>query len=270
MKSRLPAAAASAAALLLLIGLVLIRPVLQLPDIRALDHVIAGESETPVMTLSGRLSHIYRSPTYGEQTRVSLSGISDELIALTITTEDSRFFSNPGFSPAAILRAVIQNLILRQTYSGASTITQQIVRNILLSEQERFERSITRKAKEILLAAAVNLRYDKETILTLYLNEIYYGRNATGVEKAAEIYFGKHASEIGLQEAAFIAGLPQAPNYYGYDETAGRIRQQEVLRLLERVIREDRCIRLSSGREPRTYCPMLESITAAQGEAGIQ
>lgn len=260
MKTRRLLAAASAFAVLWMIGLVLVRPLLMLPDISALEQVAAGGGEIPVRTLSGGISHIYRSPTYGEQVRISPDEVSDELIALTLTTEDSTFFSNPGFSPSAILRAVIQNLILRRTYSGASTITQQIVRNILMPEEERFDRSISRKAREILLAALVNLRYDKETILTLYLNEIYYGRNAAGVEKAAEVYFGKHASEVTLPEAAFIAGLPQAPNYYCCDTEAGRKRQQEVLLLFARAVRGEKCIRLGSGKDPRTYCPDPEVI----------
>ena len=260
MNRRLYLAAASAIAVLWLIGLGFIRPVLLLPDISALGRVAAGDSLIPIRDLTGDIIYLYHSPTYGEQTKVTLDDISDELIALTISTEDNRFFTNPGFSPAAILRAFIQNLILRRTFSGASTITQQVVRNILLSTEERFERSIGRKAKEILLAALVSLRYDKETILTIYLNEMFYGRNATGVEKAAEVYFGKHASELTLSEAAFIAGLPQAPNYYGNDKKAGLSRQKEVLWMLERTIREDSCIQISGGKNPKTYCPSKEEI----------
>ncbi len=271
MNTRIRLAAASALAVLWMIVLGFVRPVLLLPNISALDRVEAGESLIPIRNLAGDLIYTYRSPIYGEQTRVTLDGISDELIALTITTEDNRFFVNPGFSPAAILRAFIQNLILRRTFSGASTITQQVVRNILLSPEERFDRSIGRKTKEILLAALVTLRYDKETILTIYLNEMFYGQNATGVEKAAEVYFGKHASELDLSEAAFIAGLPQAPNYYGYDKIAGQNRQREVLRMLERAIREDRCIQISGGKEPKSFCPTHEEIrqsfpTAEPGE----
>ena len=105
--------------------------------------------------------------------------------------------------------------------------------------------------------------YDKETILTLYLNEIYYGRYACGVEKAAEVYFGKHASELDLSEAAFIAGLPQAPNYYGNDPAAGARRQREVLRIAERETRDGRCIPLGSGKNARQYCPGRDEIELA-------
>ena len=116
---------------------------------------------------------------------------------------------------------------------------------------------------EIYLGAAVTSCYDKETILTLYLNEIYYGRDACGVEKAAEAYFGKHASELDLSEAAFIAGLPQAPNYYGNDPAAGARRQREVLRIAGRETRDGRCIPLGSGKNARQYCPGRDEIELA-------
>ena len=228
------------------------------PDISALDRVAAGETDVPIRNYLGQEFFVYHSPQYGEKIPVPLSEISDEMIALTITTEDSRFFTNPGFSPAAIFRAVLQNLRLRETYSGASTITQQVVRNIFFPEEVRFRQSISRKAMEIYLSVLVTIRYDKQTILSLYLNEIYYGRNATGVEMAAQVYFGKHASELGLEEAAFIAGLPQAPNYYGNVPAAGAQRAKEVLRLLDRAVKEDRCVPLEPGRDPRSYCPPAE------------
>lgn len=244
----------------------LVYGLISVPDISVLGRIASGEKDVPVRNLLGQEFFVYHSPQYGEKTPVQLSNISDEMIALTITTEDSRFFSNPGFSPMAILRAVLQNLRFRQTYSGASTITQQLVKNLLFPENKRFERSFSRKAMEIYLAAAVTAAYDKETILTLYLNEIYYGRNATGVEKAAEVYFGKHASDLDLSEAAFIAGLPQAPNYYGNDPAAGARRQREVLRIAERETRDGRCIPLENGRNARQYCPDRNEINRALGK----
>ena len=225
------------------------------PDISVIGQLAAGETDIPIKNLAGRTMFVYHSPQYGEKINVPLSEISDEMIAATIATEDSRFFSNPGFSPASIFRAILQNLHLRQAYSGASTITQQLVRNVFFPEEIRFNQSIFRKAMEIYLAAAITVRYDKETILNLYLNEIYYGRNSTGVEKAAEVYFKKHASELNLEEAAFIAGLPQAPNYYGTHPEECARRQREVLRIIRRTVDEERCIQLSSEKNYREYCP---------------
>ena len=266
MNRRILLAALSAAALLLLPFLKLSQAITSLPDISALSQIAAGQEITPIYDLRGNLIYEYHSPTYGEKKPVPLSEISDEMIALTITTEDSRFFTNPGFSPAAILRAIMQNFHLRETYSGASTITQQIVKNVLLPPDERYVRSITRKIKEILLAAMITAKYDKEMILSIYLNDIYYGHGATGVEKAAEIYFGKHASELDLAEAAFISGLPQAPNYYGIDYDAGSRRRRETLNILERMIRVYRCIPVESGSDPGMYCPTQEDIRKANDE----
>ena len=254
MNRRTNQAMLSAAAVLLFIGLFLFRCIGTLPDISVLQPIADGEAAVPIRNLNGALIYEYHSPTYGTKVQVPLSRISDALIAVTIATEDRTFFTNPGFSLRAIIRAFASNLMLRQTYSGASTITQQVVKNILLSPEERYERSLSRKAKEILLAAAVTLRYDKETILSLYLNEIYYGRNATGAEQASLTYFNKHASELSLEEAAFIAGLPQAPNYYGNDPEAGQTRQREVLWYTDRFLRKDGCIPVSGGKNPRLYC----------------
>lgn len=234
-----------------------------LTDISVLGDIAEGAPEVSIRTVFGRQIYTYHSPAHGEKLPLPLSEISDELIAATVATEDKTFFTNPGFSPVAIARAFFQNLRMRTTYSGASTITQQVVRNILIPPEERFSRTVIRKAKEIILAFRVTLHYDKETVLSIYLNEIYYGQDATGVEKASQIYFGKHASELDLAEAAFIAGLPQAPNYYGLDAHAGALRQREVLRVMQRIVQEDRCIPLSAGPDSRFYCPTLEEISNA-------
>ena len=256
------------AAFFLILWLLIFRPLASLPDISALEAVAAGEPRVPVRDLSGNLIYEYTSPVYGEKIRLSLDEISDAMIAATLATEDSRFFTNPGFSPAAMLRAAWQNMVLKKTFSGASTITQQVVRNILLSPDERYAQSFSRKLREILLAAAVTLRYDKETILSIYLNEMYYGALSTGVGKAAEVYFGKGADELSLAEAAFIAGMPQAPNYYSQNTEAGQRRTREVLRLMERDVNEGGCIPVRQGRNPRSFCPTVEEIRQAGGTAG--
>src|SRR4029078_10787737 len=114
----------------------------------------------------------------------------------------------------AILRALWQNYRSGGTVSGASTITQQLARALLLSPEERVEQSYTRKAREIILAAEITRRYSKDDILELYLNEIYYGNLAYGIEAASETYFGKTANQLELAEASFLAGLPQSPSVY--------------------------------------------------------
>src|SRR5205814_507270 len=102
----------------------------------------------------------------------------------------------------------------RQILSGASTITQQVVRSVLLTPAERQDQSVGRKIKEIILAYQLTQTYSKEDILTLYLNKIFYGNRNYGIEAAAEDYFGKHAADLDLAEAAMLAGIPQAPGVY--------------------------------------------------------
>ena len=239
----------SRAAFVFLLCLLLFEVIGSLPDISALDGILAGNVSVPVNNLKGELLFSYAPPPYGEMIPLTLDEVCDELIAATVAAEDRTFFSNPGYSPTAILRAFIQNLILRRTYSGASTITQQVVKNILIPPAERYARSIGRKTKEIILSAAVSLKYSKEEILTLYLNQIYYGSGAVGAEKAAENRFGVSASSLTEYQAAFIAGLPQAPNYYAGNPEAAAARAEEVLNLLHR----GGCVQVNSAGG--TYCP---------------
>ena len=170
----------------------------------------------------------------GNRTRVNLDQISPHLINATIATEDSRFYQNPGFDPIGIARAVVQAAREREFVSGASTITQQLVRALLLDEEERTQRTFTRKVREIILAAEISRTYSKNEILELYLNEIYYGNLAYGIEAASRTYFDKSAADLTLSEASLLAGLPQAPAawdpYTAPEKAIGR--QSEVLALM--------------------------------------
>lgn len=148
----------------------------------------------------------------GRRTSVSLSEIPQDLINATIATEDDEFWTNIGIDIGATSLAVFQYLgAPADDTAGGSTITQQLVRNVLFDYEYRNERSVTRKVEEILLAVALTGRMTKEEILELYLNEIYYGNLAYGVGAAAQIFFGKDVSELTLGESALLAGLPQAP-----------------------------------------------------------
>ncbi|MCA9964690.1 MAG: PBP1A family penicillin-binding protein [Anaerolineales bacterium] len=183
---------------------------------------------------NGNLLYALADPNAGNRTRVSLAEIDPDLINATIATEDARFYQNPGFDPIGIARAVVQAAQEREFVSGASTITQQLVRATLLDEDERTQRTFTRKVREIVLSAEISRTYTKEEILELYLNEIYYGNLAYGIEAAANTYFGKSAQDLTLAEASLLAGLPQAPAlwdpYTAPDKAIGR--QWEVLSLM--------------------------------------
>ena len=149
----------------------------------------------------------------GRRTNVSLDDMPDYLINATIAIEDDSFYSNMGIDIGATTVALLQFLGAEQDEqtAGGSTITQQLVRNVLFDFEYRSERSAQRKAEEILLAIALTQRRSKDDILELYLNEIYYGNLAYGAEAASQVLFGKSVSELTLGEAALLAGLPQAP-----------------------------------------------------------
>lgn len=129
----------------------------------------------------------------------------------TIAIEDTGFYAHGGISPLSILRAFMSDLLRgRILVQGGSTITQQLVKNALLTS----EKTITRKVKEAILAVKIERVYSKDEILNLYLNEIPYGSNTYGVEAAAQAFFGKHAQDLTLAESAYLAALPKAPSYY--------------------------------------------------------
>ena len=162
------------------------------------------------------------------RTLVSLDQISPAMIYATIAIEDQNFYHHFGFDPEGIIRAAIANW-QGKPIQGGSTITQQLVKNRLLSP----ERTIQRKIKELILAVAVERKFSKEEILEMYLNQVAYGGSTYGVEEAAQKYFGKHASQLNLAEAALLAGLPQAPSVYspfGPNPDLTFKRQKEVLR----------------------------------------
>lgn len=143
------------------------------------------------------------------RTYVKLSEIPKNLQEATISVEDQDFYENKGFSPTAYLR-VAKDAVMGKGLTGGSTISQQLVKNVLLTN----ERSLPRKIKELVLSIQVNQTYSKDQILEMYLNNIPYGGSAVGVEAAAQTYFGKKAKELDLAESAFLAGLPQSPSVY--------------------------------------------------------
>ncbi len=170
---------------------------------------------------------------YGDQNRttVSLNDLPPYVIQATVAIEDKDFYKHGGFDMFGILRAV-RDIIFKGQLAGGSTITQQAVKNTLLSS----ERTITRKIKEFILAIQVDQRYSKDEIMQIYLNEVPYGGTAWGIETAAQTYFGKKAKELTLTEAAILAGLPQRPTAYspfGSNPKAYITRASEVLRRMK-------------------------------------
>ena len=141
---------------------------------------------------------------------VTIDKIPDNLKQAIVSVEDNRFYSHHGFDIEGIARASLVNLQYGRIEEGASTITQQLVKNLFLSQDQTFDR----KAEELLLALDMEARYSKDEILELYLNTIYFGSNYYGIRQASIGYFGKEPSRLILPEAAMIAGLPNAPSLY--------------------------------------------------------
>lgn len=164
-----------------------------------------------ILDRHGRLLYNLVDPQMGQRAPLPLDSIPRALREATISTEDANFYHHPGVDGWGLLRAFWSNLTGGEIVAGGSTITQQLARTLLLSPAEAGERTLRRKIREALLAYQIDARYSKDQVLALYLNSIYYGNMAYGVEAAAQAYFGKSARDLDLAEAALLAGLPQAP-----------------------------------------------------------
>ena len=196
----------------------------------------AAAPSTRIYDRDGRLLYEILDPHGGAHTPVPLAEVPEACAGATVATEDASFYRNPGVDFWAIVRALWINLRGGEILSGGSTVTQQLARNLLLSPQERAEVSLERKLRESILAWRLARTYRKDEILTLYLNETYYGNLAYGIEAAARTYFAKRAAELDLAECAMLAGLPQWPARYNPLENpeAARERQRVVLGLMVR------------------------------------
>ena len=202
----------------------------ELPSPNRLENRLVFQT-TQIFDRNGTLLYELQDPDGGKRTVIPLARVSQDVINATIATEDKDFYTNPGFDPIGIGRAVWSNFATGEIVSGASTITQQLAKNVLIEEEKRTEQSYTRKLREVVLAARISDQYSKNEILEMYLNEIPYGHQAFGIEAAAQVYFGKHADEVTLAEASMLAGLPQAPSAYDplVNFAAAKQRQAHVL-----------------------------------------
>ncbi|HEY8108538.1 MAG TPA: transglycosylase domain-containing protein [Patescibacteria group bacterium] len=168
------------------------------------------------------------------RSRILFSQMPKCIKEATVATEDKSFYKHQGLDPRGMARALIVNLEFGQTSQGGSTITQQLVKNALLSP----ERTYTRKAKELILSLEIEQMFSKDQILKLYLNEIPYGHNAYGIEAASQTYFAKPAAALTLPECATLAALPQAPSLYSpYIGDKDRLRERTLF-VLEQMKNE--------------------------------
>ncbi|MBI2609771.1 transglycosylase domain-containing protein [Candidatus Giovannonibacteria bacterium] len=181
---------------------------ISLPDFSAFENRLIVES-TKIYDRTGKVL-LYDIHSDIKRTVVPFDSIPRNLKNATIAIEDADFYKHRGISFLSIVRAFLVDLLSGRLKQGGSTITQQLVKKALLTD----ERTFTRKIKEIVLAFKVEANYSKDEILGLYLNEIPYGYSNYGIEAASQNYFGKRAAELTLAESAYLAAIPKAPTYY--------------------------------------------------------
>ena len=196
-------------------------------DLSALHEVRIGQN-TFVYAADGSL--LGAIPAERNRQVVPLARVSPWMPKATVAIEDRRFYSHGGVDPQGIARAVLADVQARRLVQGGSTITQQLVRNLYISN----ERTIQRKLKEACLAIKLNDAWSKQRILETYLNQVYYGNLAYGIEAASQTYFSKPARALNLREAALLAGLTQAPSAYDPFVESGKAlaRRDDVLRAM--------------------------------------
>ncbi|MCP4143458.1 MAG: hypothetical protein GY755_24760 [Chloroflexi bacterium] len=235
-----------------------------LPDVADLRARASQFETTRILDSEGHILYEILDPNAGRRTYKTLDNISPALLAATIATEDKEFYNHPGFDAVALVRALWQNYSSGEIVSGASTITQQLARMLLLTE-ERYDQTYQRKAREIILAAEITRKYSKDEILELYLNEVNYGNLAYGVQAAAETYFDTSADDLTLGQATFLAGLPQSPSIHDiHTNPEGTIsRHRDVIFLSYLLSEEKNCIEVSNSDE-RICMGALEAAQAAE------
>ena len=251
----------SRSAKILLVGLILFAGALLyifwgLPSVNSLSE----KTMTPSVRITdreGRLLYEILPEVGGRNTVLSVQNLSQCLKDATIAVEDKNFYTNPGVDLTGIVRALWINLRGGETLAGGSTITQQVARNLLMTQEERTERTLRRKLREAVLAWQMTRQLSKVEILALYLNQINYGGMAYGVEAAAQTYFGKPASQLLLPECALIAGLPQAPGVYNpfTNPDLAKQRQVIVLGLMEKQGYISHEQRVAAETTPISYNP---------------
>jgi penicillin-binding protein 1A len=206
-----------------------------LPDIEALNTV---QLQVPLQIYTQDKKLI---ATFGETRRIPLTydQIPKPIIQAVLATEDQRYFQHSGVDLPGLGRAAVQLILTGRKVQGGSTITMQVARSFYLSRHKTF----SRKLREILLAIKIEHRLTKQKILELYLNKVFFGNRAYGVEAAAEIYYGKHLSELSIDQFAMIAGLPQSPstsNPIANPELALKRRDHVLARMREQSYIDDK------------------------------
>jgi penicillin-binding protein 1C len=229
-------------------------------DLPEPDRVVRRDGfATKITDRNGEL--LYEVFADQQRTAITLDQVSEPLKQATIAIEDKDFYTHQGFDPTSLFR-IAKNVITKRRLIGGSTLTQQLVKNVLLSS----ERTLPRKIKEFILAIQIESKYSKDEILQMYLNEVPYGGTAWGVATASQTFFAKEPKDLDLVESAILAGIPQRPSYYSPftgSKTAYIGRAKDVLRRM----REDQYI---SADEEASAAASLETVEFSQGLTKIK
>lgn len=196
---------------------------------RTLPTIITVEDYRPAVVSQVIALHGGTSTVIGEFYKerrylIPYEKIPEKMVQAVISAEDDQFFSHQGVNLSSIIRAAIANFRAGHVVQGGSTITQQVAKSLLLTP----ERSFVRKAKELILASQIERNLTKQQILYLYLNQIYLGHGAYGVQAAARVYFDKDVSELTTAECAMIAGMPQAPGKYSPHQNPKKAKERQL------------------------------------------
>ena len=181
---------------------------LKLPDFKSFDNRKIQNS-TRIYDRTGQVL-LYDVHQDVKRTVIPYDQMGGYIKNATVAIEDAHFYEHNGVRPTSIIRAILNNIVTGKFSQGGSTITQQVIKNTLLTQDKK----VSRKLKEIVLSLKLERTMNKEQILALYLNESPYGGNIYGVEQASETYFGIHAQDLDLAQSAYLAAIPQAPSYY--------------------------------------------------------
>ncbi len=209
-----------------------------------------------ILDATGNLIVELNSREGGAREVVTLDNISPYLIHAVLSTENRTYYDDPGFSVPAIVRAFLQNLTAGDIQSGASTITQQVARNLVLRNTET---TASRKIQEILVAMEIANQYDKNFILQLYLNEFFFGNQSYGVEAASRFYFNKPAKDVNLAEAAMLAGIISSPA--ANDPVVNKEQAIRAMRNSLRLMLETNCLQFQHGQWAQTKEPFCVNQT---------
>jgi 1A family penicillin-binding protein len=202
---------------------------IQLPDFNNFENRNIANS-TKIYDRTGKIV-LYNIHDNVKRTAVAFDEISPYIRQATISIEDAHFYEHHGFRPTSFIRALLANITTGGFSQGGSTIDQQVIKNALLTR----EKTITRKVKEVILSLKLDHEVPKDAILQIYLNESPYGGTIYGVEEASLMYFNKHAKDVSLTEAAYLAALPQSPTYYSpYGKHVDALEKRKNL-VLERM-----------------------------------